>query len=68
MNYNKDVTIKELANGLGVTKQAIQYHIKKIPDDFWYFATKNGSKVIMINPEGQRVLTNEVTKRPTKRT
>lgn len=48
-----DKTIKQLADAYGLSKQAIQYHVKKLPKTCWYFDTKQGSKTIMVKPEGQ---------------
>jgi len=65
-----DKTIRQLAEEYGMTKQAMQYHIKKLPERCKNFATQKGVKILMINQEGQEILrfllakkqTEEVTK------
>lgn len=51
-----DKTIKELSEQYGMSKQAISYHIKKLPKEYKNFATKNGVKTLMISPKGQDIL------------
>src|SRR5699024_11849865 len=51
-----DKTIRELAEEYGMTKQAMQYHIKKLPERCKNFATQKGVKILMINQEGQEIL------------
>ena len=65
-----DKTVKELAEIYGVSKQAIQYHVKKLPKEVTKFDTKNGTKILLVNEKGQEILenllSNKVTKEPTK--
>lgn len=56
-------TVKELADTYGMSKQAIKYHIDKIPEKYKSFATKNGTKILLINDEGQEFLGNLLTKK-----
>ncbi len=51
-----DKTIKELAEQYGMSKQAISYHIKKLPKEYKNFDTKNGVKILMVSPKGQEIL------------
>ena len=51
-----DKTIRQLAEEYGMTKQAMQYHIKKLPERCKNFATQKGVKILMINQEGQEIL------------
>lgn len=51
-----DKTIKELAEQYGMTKQAISYHIKKLPKEYKNFDTKNGVKILVVSPKGQAIL------------
>lgn len=51
-----DKTIKELAEQYGMTKQAISYHIKKLPKEYKNFDTKNGVKILVVSPKGQEIL------------
>lgn len=51
-----DKTIKELAEQYGMSKQAISYHIKKVPKEYKNFDTKNGVKILMVSPKGQTIL------------
>lgn len=64
-----DKTIRELAEQYGMSKQAIQYHIKKLPKEVTNFDTKNGTKILLVNDKGQdmleEILTNKVVKEPT---
>lgn len=61
-----DKTIKELAEQYGMSKQAISYHIKKVPKEYKNFDTKNGVKILMVSPKGQtmleEMLSNKVAK------
>lgn len=58
-----DKTVKELADAYGVTKQAINYHIKKLSKDSIKFDSK-GTK--LISEQGQKeldkILSKEVSK------
>lgn len=58
-----DKTVKQLADEIGLSKQAIQYHAKKLPKTCWYFDTKNGNKILMVRPEGQDYIYAQVNKK-----
>ena len=58
-----DKTVKQLADEFGMTKQAMQYHIKKLPNSCTFFATKNGTKILMVKPEGQDLLYSWLAKK-----
>ena len=58
-----DKTVKQLADEFGLSKQAIQYHIKKLPKTCWYFDTKNGTKIVMVKPEGQDYIYAQASKK-----
>jgi len=60
-----DKTVKQLADEIGLSKQAIQYHVKKLPKTCWYFDTKNGSKILMVRPEGQDYIYAQASKKVT---
>jgi len=63
-----DKTIKQLADEYGLSKQAIQYHVKKLPKTCWYFDTKQGSKTIMVKPEGQEYIHIQANKKQVNET
>ena len=58
-----DKTVKQLADDYGMTKQAIQYHIKKLPKSCKYFDSKNGTKTLFVKPEGQDLLHSWLSKK-----
>lgn len=57
-------TIKQLADAYGMTKQAIHYHVKKLPKECINFDDKNGKNVLMINQKGQELLCSWLVKEP----
>lgn len=61
-----DKTIRELADEYGMSKQAMRYHIKKVPNRCINLYTKNGVKIFTVNPEGQEILRDLLVKRPEK--
>ena len=61
-----DKTIKELAEQYGMSKQAISYHIKKLPKECKNFDTKNGVKILMVSPKGQAILEEMLSNKVTK--
>lgn len=61
-----DKTVKQIAEELGTSKQAIQYHIKKMPKTCWYFDSKQGIKTVMVMPEGQEYIRQKVAKKDNK--
>lgn len=58
-----DKTIKQLADEFGMTKQAMQYHIKKLPKSCTFFTTQKGTKILMVKPEGQDLLYSLLAKK-----
>lgn len=58
-----DKTVKQLAESYGMTKQAISYHIKKLPNECKNFCTKNGTKILYINEQGQDLLHSLISKK-----
>lgn len=61
-----DKTIKELAEQYGMSKQAISYHIKKLPKEYKNFDTKNGVKILLVSQKGQEILEKKLFKKVTK--
>lgn len=59
-------TVKELAEQYGMSKQAIQYHIKKLPKEYKNFDTKNGVKVLLVSQKGQEILSEMLSNKVTK--
>lgn len=55
-----DKTVKELADELGVTKQAIQYHYQKLPANYH---KKNGKGNIEITSEAENLIRKVVSNR-----
>lgn len=51
-----DKTIKELAEEYGLSKQAIEYHMKKVPKEYKKFDIKNGVKILKVDEKGQKIL------------
>ena len=58
-----DKTVRELAEYYGMTKQAMQYHVKKIPKNCKNFGSKNGRKILLVNAEGQVLLDSWLAKK-----
>ncbi|EKG5224087.1 hypothetical protein O3R49_002848 [Listeria innocua] len=58
-----DKTIKEFADELGVTRQAIQYHVTKT---FGKTLAKNKKGISVLNPEQQRAIIKLLTKNTEK--
>ena len=56
-------TIRELAEAYGMSKQAMNYHVKKLPKSCKNFTTKNGVKTLMINAEGQSLIYSWMSKK-----
>lgn len=56
-------TVKELANELGVTKQAIQYHYQKLPANYHQ---KNVKGNIEITSEAEQLIRNNVANKRRK--
>lgn len=61
-----DKTIKELSEQYGMTKQAISYHIKKLPKEYKNFDTKNGVKTLIVNEKGQEILMEMLSNKVSK--
>lgn len=58
-----DKTVKQLADDYKMTKQAMQYHIKKLPKSCTFFDTKNGTKILLVTAEGQELLHSWLVKK-----
>lgn len=61
-----DKTVKELAEQYGMSKQAISYHIKKLPKEYKNFDTKNGVKTLIVNEKGQEILMEMLSNKVSK--
>ena len=61
-----DKTIKELSEQYGMSKQAISYHIKKLPKEYKNFDTKNGVKTLIVNEKGQEILMEMLSNKVSK--
>lgn len=61
-----DKTVKELAEQYGMSKQAISYHIKKLPKEYKNFDTKNGVKTLIVNEKGQEILREMLSNKVSK--
>lgn len=58
-----DKTVKQLAEVYGMTKQAMQYHVKKLPKSCTYFDSKSGTKILLVREEGQDLLHSWLAKK-----
>lgn len=58
-----DKTVKQLAEDYGMTKQAMQYHVKKLPKSCTYFDSKSGTKILLVREEGQDLLHSWLSKK-----
>lgn len=61
-----DKTIKELADAYGLSKQAIDYHMKKVPKEYKKFDIKNGVKILKVDEKGQEILRDLIPNKDTK--
>lgn len=61
-----DKTVKELSEQYGMSKQAISYHIKKLPKEYKIFDTKNGVKTLIVNEKGQEILREMLSNKVSK--
>lgn len=57
-----DKTIKQIADELGLTKQAVRKRIAKLPSSYYYVGD---NRTIYVRPEGLKLLEKEVTTKPT---
>lgn len=61
-----DKTVKELSEQYKMSKQAISYHIKKLPKEYKNFDTKNGVKTLIVNEKGQEILREMLSNKVSK--